>query len=157
MIMKRLIVILFVMIPFIGNAQFFDYSASVETGYINSQRSIKGYVQESYAGSNFYESTTLEMYHPKLSFYSDLQVGVHFFNRLINFKTNILTTFSKDNGINFTPLLTNYITNLYYDPDLPIKIGWKHNCIHTIAPTYLNDKIYNSSYDQIYIKLTIKQ
>ncbi len=148
--MKKLMFILFVMIPFFGNAQFFDYSASVETGYFTGNYSMTRQQSE----TSFYGK------HPAMSFYSDLNFNLHFFNKQINIKNNIETTFTKLNkGITFSPLISIYTTSVNYNfKNQPIKIGFKHGCTHTIEEQYFQRaKInFNSTYNKVYIKLKIK-
>lgn len=157
--MKTLTFLLFVLIPFLGNAQTFDYSASVETGYYTGHH-LMTQTQEKvlYGGHTVKSHDSLYTVHPKLSFYSDLKIGLHFFDRRLNFETDIITTFSKNSRfLNFDPLLAIYKTNLYYDfQDLPLKAGWKHSCSHTIEPRIFERTSYNASYNKFYIKLKIK-
>ena len=159
--MKKLVIILFVMIPLFGNAQFFDYSASIETGYYTGTRLMtqaKEYEIQCYYEHNVISRDSIYTIHPKMSFYSDLQFGLHFFDHRLNFKTDVITTFTKNSvPLNFTPLFAVYKTNLYYDfQNIPLKAGWKHSCSHTVENRVFERTNYNAAYNKFYIKLKIK-
>ncbi len=146
--MKKLILILFVLVPFLGNAQFFDYSASVETGY--------------YKGTKIFQKQNSNMIYnsfsyPKLTFYTNFSFDICLLNKL-NIENDIINHFTKNSHfMNFSPLTISYNTNINYNfQNVPLEIGWEHNCFHTIKSNKTQFTDFNSYHDKIFIKFTIK-
>ncbi len=73
--MKKLVVILFVIVPFFGNAQFFDYSASLEGGYFQGNR-----IQSKNISSLAYpdQKQRISLFYPTYTFYNTLNFNLHF-------------------------------------------------------------------------------
>lgn len=144
--MKKLIIILFFVLPLPGESQMIETSASIETGYYNGVKVMQS------------SDRWLYIEYPKLSFYSDIEIGLHGFDRRVNFVVNSQTIFTDNTHfMNFTPLLVDYNTDLFYNPkQIPIKIGWKHRCVHTVKSRHFYYTTYNGSSNRIYVKLKIK-
>src|SRR6056297_2729869 len=162
--MKRLTLILTAITAIIAmacsaQAQTFDYSSSIEGGYYTGYRYLRGNSIIMQRGQvTLAEEVAMQNQHPSTSFYSDIQVGVHFFDRRLNFDASVMTTFTSNSKVmNFDPLLASYTTDLYYDfTNLPIKVGWRHNCVHTVDNDRMN-LTYQAAFNNVYFELTIKQ
>jgi len=142
-----------------AQAQTFDYSSSIEGGYYTGYRYLRGnYVISEGTAYTVDPSVAMQNQHPSPSFYADLGVGLHFFDKRLNLDASVMTTFTSNSKVmNFDPLLASYTTDLYYDfTNLPIKVGWRHNCVHTVDNDRM-DLTYQAAFNNVYFELTIKQ
>jgi len=150
--MKKLIILLFVLFALNANAQFYTKIkpiSSIEFGIKNRYLSFYPY--------NF--DTNIIYKYPNNSLFSDLCIGISYYN--FSLTSNIITNFYKSDfsDINFSPFLAEYYFDLFYSYKY-IKLGYQHFCSHPVINsnnTDFNDNNFiHDYYNKFYIKIIIR-